>query len=509
MFPRVLGAALAVALTTPALAAADDFIGTVDRDSPIVADAGVAAWRSPDGQLVVRKGTAAPEVHKLTPLPANTPFDVGAGSTPQLIYASGCALSTHRCDVRIALLGPGRVGARKVRTIPYRGGGAPAVAVDGKHVAWTVREGRCDVPYVDGRRLDRGHCGDIDQLDMAGGRLASLASIGRRTEARLQRTTGGRSTLLQRESQGEESNYVGAVSLDGAYVYTSLAGERPANGWARYGLKTRQRTNARAFTSLTGAFARDRGVSYYGERDGVVVGADPFTGTHTTTPSIALDLQPQPIYVDTDVTATAKVTRRKVSRTAQLGTVPVAGAQVTLKGAQINPDSPPPFEPVGTAATDASGRAVFTLKAPLSPRPEYTAQLTDHDVTISPDDQTLPQVFVHLDSTASRAADGTVTVSGTVTPPQPGRKVKLEKRGQRNCRTAYLGAATLSPSTEDPKCADFWSQNPLAVADVSADGRTFTVSASGQTAGVYRVSLDAAGGSLTVYQGESTALHVG
>ena len=217
--------------------------GRARRARGISADAGWAAWRRDDGLLLVRAGNGGPQVTALRP-PASAPFDVGTrrgGGGAQVAWAESCSTRTHHCAVRSALLRGSRTGpARVVAHIPYGGGGSPAVAVDGSRLAYTLRSGRCDVPYVrtlpsaSARRLDRGHCATIAQLDVASGLRGGagappVTSGSGATEARVVRWSGGPSRTLQREAQGEESNYIGSVALDGAYLFTARGGIRQAN----------------------------------------------------------------------------------------------------------------------------------------------------------------------------------------------------------------------------------------------------------------------------------------
>jgi hypothetical protein len=281
----VLVAALAALAAVPAAAAADEPVASSARGTGVVADAGYAAWRADDGRVVLRAGDRAPRTTSLRP-PASAVLDVGArrgGGGAQLVWAQDCSLRSGRCAVRSALLrGSGALTSRVVARIPYRGGGSPAVAVDGSKLAYAVHgttgSGRarsdCDVPYARtlpsgaARRLDRGHCARISQLDVGDGHVAVLAHPAIRygsgaTEARVVRYAGGPSRTLQREAQGEESNYIGSIALDGGALYTARGGIRQPNAFTRIRLATRARADARAFVDLEGAFARDRGRTYY------------------------------------------------------------------------------------------------------------------------------------------------------------------------------------------------------------------------------------------------------
>ncbi|MES1193431.1 MAG: hypothetical protein ABUM26_03840, partial [Solirubrobacterales bacterium] len=276
-------AVLALAVGPPATLA-DEPLGSSARGTAIVADAGYAVWRADDGRLVVRAGHGRPQTTSLKP-PAGTTFDVGVragGNGAQLIWIDGCSTRSGSCAVRGGqLISSGLRQPRVIARIPYRrGGGSPAVAIDGSRLAYAVhgttgsgkRKSACDVPYIrtlsargsSTRKLDRGHCGAISQLDVGGGYVAILAhpavTYGSgATEARVVKVGGGRSRTLQREAQGEESNYIGAVSLDGGALYTARGGIRQANVFTRIRLSSRARTDVRAFVNLAGAFARDRG----------------------------------------------------------------------------------------------------------------------------------------------------------------------------------------------------------------------------------------------------------
>jgi hypothetical protein len=211
-------------VAVPSAARADVSVGAVERATPVVADAGFAAWRGDDGRLIVAGPSGAPRVTALKP-PASARFDVGLArgggqQRAQVVWTEGCSTRTRHCAVRSATLTARSVGsARLIQYVPYRGGGSPALAAYGSKLAYAVRSGSCDVPYYAGRRLDRGHCATIAQLDAGDGFVAVLASptaTPRATEARVVRSSGGPSRTLQRESQGEESNFIGSVSIDRA-----------------------------------------------------------------------------------------------------------------------------------------------------------------------------------------------------------------------------------------------------------------------------------------------------
>ncbi|WP_027007017.1 hypothetical protein [Conexibacter woesei] len=530
-----------VGVVAPAGAArADVAVGTVAKGTGISADAGWAAWRRDDGLLLARAGNGGPQVTALRP-PSSAPFDVGTrrgGGGAQVAWAESCSTRTHHCAVRSALLRGSRTGlARVVAHIPYGGGGSPAVAVDGSRLAYTLRSGRCDVPYVrtlpsaSARRLDRGHCAKITQLDVASGYVAVLASPpvtsgSGATEARVIRWSGGPSRTLQREAQGEESNYIGSVALDGAHLFTARGGIRQANVFNRYSLSGRGASSeARAFVRLEGGFARDRGITYYNQINAyesaggcpcvVVAGGDPWaaTGSRLLIPQLTLDVSPQPVYVDSDPSAVATLTRQAVTRTAQVGTpVPVPGVRVRLLDA-VEEDvtsSTTPTDSGVSGTTDAGGVVALRIPAPVAAARLISAVADTSGGTVPiPNDRTiLVRSFVHMTASATRLADGRLQVTGSITPAQPGRKVRLDRKLERICNsTVGLSGSLLSPAqTGVPSgCFDRYTEDPVSTAAVSPDGSTYTLTAPASApAGTYAVSLDSPQGRI-VYPGQTTA----
>ena len=55
--------------------------------------------------------------------------------------------------------------------------------------------------------------------------------------------------------------------------------------------------------------------------------------------------------------------------------------------------------------------------------------------------------YVHLTATAARLADGRLQASGTISPAQPGRKVRLDRRLKRVCNQRQYGPTLLTPSS--------------------------------------------------------------
>jgi hypothetical protein len=399
--------------------------------------------------------------------------------------------------------------------------------VDGAWLAYAVRTGSCDVPYAGSRRLDRGHCARIAQLDVAEGSVAVLAAptaTPRATEARVVRWAGGPSRTLQRESQGEESNFIGAVSLDRGSLFTSRGGIRQANAYVKLALRGGGRSEARAFVTLQGAFARDAGKTYYSqiadyERSGdcaclVVAGQDPFTtARRTLAPDVTLAVAPQPVYVDSAPRAEVTVARRIASRTALLGSAPVAGAAVQLLSSTPTDQQAPLPRPQPTGATgttDASGVARIAVPGEAKPYRYLAATATlpgAGDRPIPTSVITYLPAYARITATAAtRLADGRLQVTGTISPALPGRKVRLDRRLERICNPrATTPGTTVAPSQSAAPagCFERYTQDPVTTASVSADGATFTlVAPSSAPAGTYRVAADSPSGVL-VFPGDS------
>jgi hypothetical protein len=535
---RIALLALAGAAVLPATASADEALTTILAPTTVHSDGGVTAWRihtSGDDRLVVRYGTDTPFTTAF-PIPRETIMDVGVSPAggARVAFARNCSSRRRTCELRVVELGRSgsegkKLGSRLLTRIPYRGGGAPAVAVDKRQIAWTQRDRGCDIPYTrrtgssptGAKRLDRGHCAEIEQLDLDGTRIAVLAHEKpdtRESEARLLRTSGGKSRRIQRETQGEESNFIGQVALDGPYLYTARGGIRQANVFTRFNLHFSLRADARAFTSLAGGFAVERGRVTYVETNAgfggcrsdagtacaMVDGGDPFVGTRLLTPRLTFDIAPAPLFVDQGAQGVGRLARKRVSRTADLGSVPVAGVKVELVRVDGFTTPAPSRHPTGvTATTGADGRYAMAIGGTPRPRMTYTAiTRPTSGVQVNPGDITYVLTYVRMTAAPQRLPDGRLRVTGTITPAQPGRKVRLDRREERVCN-AQVFTARPTPSTVDTPagCADRYTQNPIATANVSADGASFTVDAS-TGPGTFRVDLDFAGGA-DVYQGET------
>lgn len=551
----VLGCA-AVVLTGAASARADEPVATTSGSLNMSADGGVVAWpqEQPGGGYRFAVARAGETPSTIGPRLADAPpFDVarGRGGTPiVVVWTQGCSLKRRRCDVRTLSTSTGH--SRSLTRVPYAGGGPPAVAQHGRRIAYTVASFRgsrrsrvrCDVPYTRlltgtshpdrPHRLDRGSCAGIVQLDVDGAYVALLAEPtdstgGRGSEARVVRVTGGRSRTLQRESQGEESNYLDEVTLDGGAVYTARDGFRQPNVFTRIDPRTGRRTDARAFTTLTGGYARDHGRQYYtqtatggvdtecpgatGTPCLVVAGTDPFaTAARTLVPVLTLRVAPDIVYADGALTLSGTLTRRRVSRKAVVAEVPVAGTPVVLQTARLGPRGPSPFTAAGTATvvTDAQGRWSIARPAPHPPATGYLTTAGEPGaIGVASSAAPYPPIWVHMAITAAtRSGDGIVTLSGTIDPPQPGRTVRVDRRAKRQCGLPFTAGPTPSTADTPAGCQDlFTAPDPAATAAVSTDGSRFTVSRPGPAGGSYRAALPYPG-TAALYSGESAQVNV-
>lgn len=417
-------------------AGADVSVG-LTGGTKLAADGGAAAWRTDAGRLAVRIGGGAPTVTRLT-LPRGD-FDVGRrpGGGARLVYPAACSTARRSCEVRVIDLVSSPRPARVLTRIPFRGG-RPAVAIDRDVLVHSVLGRtrapgcgiddavtcldpfiRCDTLEVRrlgsrrGRALDRGTCPEILSLDLQDRRLAVLAETQSRrdsfTEARILRTTGGPSLRLQRERASRSSlagaNDIGAVSLDGGALYTSVLGDEQPNRFVRFTLATGRRSDARAFGDLAGSFTRDGGRSLYGlDTAGIaaggfgcypaaqpvpcqiVAGEDPWRVPRRLLPTdLRISATPPGgrVRVGAPAAVGVLVTRERVTRTARAGRVPQAGVRVELLAGTVTGTDEVVKLPTGaTAVTDADGRAVFPLDTAIPATRVFAVRLADRGAPV-------------------------------------------------------------------------------------------------------------------------------
>jgi hypothetical protein len=200
-----------------------------------------------------------------------------------------------------------------------------------------------------------------------------------------------------------------------------------------------------------------------------------------------------------------------VNRTTQLGTVPVPGVVVELVRVDGVGEETTRHPTGALGTTDADGRFDIPIAGTPRPRMVYSAitrPSAGQGIQVSPGFPAYVLTYARMTATAQRLPDGRLRVTGTISPAQPGRKVRLDRREERVCNPGTFIFGRPSPSTADTPagCADRWSQNPLTTADVSADGTSYGFEAS-IAAGTYRVALSAPGAD--AYLGETAAFTVG
>lgn len=523
----------AVAAAAPA-ARADTAVATAtDPDGlALRADAGSVGWLRPDGRDHTRFVTAAvasPKPQDVGPRMSGTPdFDMGrdARGRAVLLWADDCTRRSGRCVVR-ALRADGSEGAARVLTrIPYTGG-APTVALDGRRLVYTrqVRKGKQTCDTLNTRTLTGGArparprqlilgtgCVPILQLDVEGPWVATLVvpndqfvTNSEPTEVLAVRADGrGRARKLELETQGEESNYVDAIAIDGGKVYTARAGIRQANAFLRIDPATGATSQALVFGALAGGFARDGGHPFFTQSSGhdyeegcpveegecvLVAGQDPWAGTRTLLPRLTMKAAPAPLYVDDTLALSGTVTRQSATRTTRSAATGVAGVPLAIRTASLTDRGVGGFGPSGLAATTAAdGTWSVSVPGPQVPGRGYDA--TSPVLGVLGGVGQFPTAWAHMAVTASSRSGGSVTLSGTIDPPQPGRKVVLQRRTARRCGQDARIYGSPSPHTvgQPAGCVDTF--RALGSATVSDDGRTFTISRSANPGSFY-VSLDA------------------
>lgn len=541
----VLAAGAGGAVAAPARA--EEPVAPTAGELQIRADAGVAAWREKGtGRFLVARTSGPLDAgpRRVGPSPArDVSFDVGRGpgGEPMIAWAERCSRALRRCTVRGV---PATGGAtRTLARIPYAGG-TTDVALDGRRLAYTVATFRriggqrlqCDALYVRGlgagaahpRQVAAGDCAVAFQLDLEGPWLASAlvdhgfsGNSGPPTEVRIVRSDGrGRSRRVRHETQGEDSNYVDAIALDGGRLYDDRAGTRQKSVFRRFDPATGASSVANAFAVLGDGFARDGGRQFYVQGTPqdyyepcaggctVMAGTDPWAGLRLLPPQVTLTAAPGVRYAGDALSFSGRVTRSRADRVHRRAALPVAGAPVQLLALDEDGQDGAPVGPPAVSGADG-GFAISLPEALRRGRSSFQAQAgapSSRSATVD-----VP-VFARLAVTSAvRSAGGTVTVSGTVDPAAPGAKVSLERRTKRDCRPSEPVPAPTPSTIETPAgCVDVFRRvggDPddfrKGLVPVDGDGMRFTI-AKTAPAGTYRVLLTGA-----AYDGESAQFTVG
>jgi hypothetical protein len=400
---RVIALLLLVAAAVavvPASASADEAVAETARPTPLAAYGGWSAWSRTDagGRYVLQLRSPGGDVRD-APLPSSSaPWDVSLGPD-----AGGAVTAVYRrcrasgCDVDRLDIVSGRTETLRAVSSPSFDEATPAIWRS--TVVFTRRIRGCDVPYVKdvrssapSRRLLHARCVQTPagQVSIRGSRIlvssvdlsgADEHGAGRKTsEIRRYGAGGGTSSVLLRQTFGEESNLFGQVGQDDRFAWTVRTGIHQANTFVRIPLGQGARQEVRAFRTLGTGFAHTPdGGSLYLELgdDGAVpsrivaAAADPFGSTvHALTPELTVGYTGTP-RPGAPLAFSGALTRRIVAGGEALRVDPVVGVSVDLR-ARVG-QSPEHFVGTGLTATTAiDGTWAITLPS-LPGSPWYTA----------------------------------------------------------------------------------------------------------------------------------------
>lgn len=325
----IVAGSLAASLTA-SVAAADEVIAPIAKDTPIAAYGGALAWSAYDAgtgrySLVIRRRDPR-GFDVVAPARIGTstrPFDVSLGPNTKgrtVALYTRCRTASRGCDIyryelrtnsetRLASVSSpsldeawpaqwrGRVAfVRRARTHVIDGfdhrpdprGRGPLMA--------------CDIPYVKtlsssapSRRLDRSECGrttDIAIRDMTIVQVTDIDQGGAGSESDVRRLrAGGGAALRLARMTGGEGGYspFSSANLSSSAVFLTRTGLRQDvdQGFVRISFATRRLTTVAANVELAGDVARDeRGTFWY------VQGSEPNFDFHAERPFCRSPYQP-------------------------------------------------------------------------------------------------------------------------------------------------------------------------------------------------------------------------
>jgi hypothetical protein len=523
----VLGV-LVAAVAAPSLASADDVVASLTRGTPISAYGGALAWSEYDAAsdryaLVVQRGgrTARAPIAN-----AARPFDVSLGPDARgriVALYTRCRRATTGCDVyrydvasgrerRVAAVSSpdsdeawpaqwrGRLTfVRRARTY-VMSGYDHRPDPRGKRGGGVLMD--CDVPYARtlspggrSRRLDRSQCGTTTGMSLRATRIVQVSSedqggAGSESQVRLLRTGGGAARILARAGGGEGGySPFASPSLSASAVYLTRTGDRRPHNFLRIDLRSGRLGELDPHVPLAGRVTRDEHARIWyvqgpePDENGdsgcsartyaaalqpcrlVRASSDPFTPPlRVLVPRLTLSPPAADhihgLYTD-KLTLSGDLRRDIVAGNAIVRRLPVAGVQVELlrnRPAPMTFDTP--FDITGASApSDALGHWSFPLN-----RPPALA----HVVVIARELGLATQVVeLSVDAALTLTAAGR-SLTGTVTPAQPGRGIVIER----------------ATSTSSGPGAGWTNAGAVAL---SADGTSFSTTVAG--AGTYRATL--------------------
>jgi len=402
-------AILALALVPAAPAGADQAVAEMARQAPVAAYAGWEAWSSYDGAtgryalMVAVPGQPAAPVG--IPTSAH-PFDVSLGpDRDHNVAAVYRRCGSSGCDIRRYNTASGHDVKLSTVSSPSYDEATPAIW--GANVVFTRRVRGCDVPYVKSlgssapsRRLLESKCLQTDPghvsirstrvvISSVDTSAADANGAGLKVaELRKYSATAGGSQVMVRQSFGEESNLFGQVAQDDRFAYTVRVGIHQANTFMRVPFAGGKPEEARAFRTLTDAFAKPAAnSSLYVESQGgeetscdgfteipcriVLAPALPFGGApRTLTPQLTVAYEGQP-RAGQPLPFSGTLSHQVVAGNSVVSTTPLAGVPVGLF--HRTGSRPERFEDTGLkAVTSADGSYRIVLPAAAGD-PWYTA----------------------------------------------------------------------------------------------------------------------------------------
>jgi hypothetical protein len=393
-------AVLALALVPAAPAGADQAVAEMARQAPVAAYAGWEAWSSYDGAtgrytlMVAVPGQPAAPVGIPT---SARPFDVSLGpDRDHNVAAVYRRCGSSGCDIRRYNTASGHDVKLSTVSSPSYDEATPAIW--GANVVFTRRVRGCDVPYVKSlsssapsRRLLKSKCLQTDpgHVSIRGTRIviSSVDTSGadahgagpKVAELRKYAATASGSQVMVSQRFGEESNFFGQVAQDDRFAYTVRVGIHQANSFMRVPFTGGRPEEARAFRTLTDAFAKPAAnSSLYVESQGgeetscdgftdipcrvVLAPALPFGGVQRTlTPQLTVAYEGQP-RAGQPLPFSGTLSQQTVSASSVVSTTPLAGVAVGLFHRAGS--SPERFEDTGLkAVTGADGSYRIVLPA--------------------------------------------------------------------------------------------------------------------------------------------------